>query len=294
MAFLSPEELQTFISILTFVDGSGRCELSARTLGQALNLSEKQAQKRLKKLCGVRWQSRPLVVKESGRERGRFTPTGYQVMEVEGVGMISGDESEAGMTGEAGSGDGGCQDSMCKPAHTDDDSVHDGKDVQEAGVMPRPEGMAEMTKRISSSGSQAGGMDGKAPDKRPVMGSCPVVVGNIEKMHTTQGNGAITEKNILSQLIATGVSESIASEMMAQYSRERIAGQIPMLVKAIREDWAAPSAYMAKKREEAEKKAKTEAEAREAEPHGRIYGENLAASYTAKRRKRWFAWKPTG
>ena len=43
LAFLSPEDLQTFISILTFVDGSGRCDLSARTLGQALDLSEKQA-----------------------------------------------------------------------------------------------------------------------------------------------------------------------------------------------------------------------------------------------------------
>ena len=38
-----------------------------------------------------------------------------------------------------------------------------------------------------------------------------------------------------------------------------------MLVKAIKEDWAAPSAYMAKQRDEAAKKVKMEAEAREAE-----------------------------
>ena len=34
-----------------------------------------------------------------------------------------------------------------------------------------------------------------------------------------------------------------------------------MLIKAIREDWSAPVAYVAKKREEAERKAKAEAEA---------------------------------
>ena len=40
---------------------------------------------------------------------------------------------------------------------------------------------------------------------------------------------------------------------------------VAMLVKAVREDWAAPAAYMTKKREEATKKMKIEAEAREAE-----------------------------
>ena len=277
LAFLSPEDLQTFICVLTFVDGSGRCELSARTLGQALNLSEKQAQKRLKKLCGIRWQSRPLVIKESGRERGRFTPTGYQVMEAEGVGVIGGDESEAGMTGDGGSREDGWQDRMRSHLHTNRDGADDGKDAQESGAMPRREGIAEMTKRSSSSGAQADGVEGKGHDKEPVTDSCHVVVENIDKRHTTQGNDAVVEKQILSQLIAAGVSASAASEMMKQYPLERVACQVrmlrfrsarepaAMLVKAIQDDWAAPSAYMAKKRQEAAEKAKMEAEARESE-----------------------------
>jgi len=60
LAFLSAEDLQTLITLLTFADESGRCELSARTLGQAINLSEKQAQKRLKKLCGTVWHGKPV------------------------------------------------------------------------------------------------------------------------------------------------------------------------------------------------------------------------------------------
>ena len=72
-------------------------------------------------------------------------------------------------------------------------------------------------------------------------------------MHATQGTDTITGKSILGQLIAAGVSASTASEMMKQYPLERIANQVrmlnfrnarepaAMLVKAIREDWAAPS-----------------------------------------------------
>ncbi|MFC1712841.1 hypothetical protein ACFL6S_04180, partial [Candidatus Poribacteria bacterium] len=110
-----------------------------------------------------------------------------------------------------------------------------------------------------------------------VTGNDTVVVKNIEKTHTTRGNAAMVEKQILSQLIATGVSESTASEMIEQYTVERVARQVAMLkfrnarepaamlVKAIREDWVAPAAYMAQKRREANSKAKMEAEAREAE-----------------------------
>ena len=284
LAFISPEELQSFIALLTFVDESGRCELSSRRLGQTLNLSEKQAQKRLKKLCGIRWHGKPLVIKENGRERGRFTPAGYQVVEVEGLRTIRSDESEAGATDGDGSSEDGSHDGMRKHIHTNDGGPHAESGRREADTTWRPAGTTRVTKQSSSSGTPAGDMDGEALDNRPAMGNNCVVVEDINKKHTTENEGdrdvpvdqGETER-ILTILLDAGVSRTTASDMMKEYPLERIANQVrmlqfrnakepaAMLVKAIREDWAAPAAYMAKKRQETARKAKMEGEAREAE-----------------------------
>ena len=73
------------------------------------------------------------------------------------------------------------------------------------------------------------------------------------------------------------MSGSIASEMLGRYPIDRIARQLEMLpfrnakepaamlIKAIKEDWTAPAAYMGKQRKEAEQKAKAEREKKEAE-----------------------------
>ena len=284
LAFLSPEELQSFIALLTFVDGTGRCELSSRRLGQTLNLSEKQAQKRLKKLCGVRWHGRPLVIKENGRERGRFTPTGYQVVEVKGLRMIHGDESEAGVIDDHGSSDDGSSDSKQRDGDMSDGGSDGENSAQEADMTSRPGGMMELRKRSSSSDTPAGDAGGKAIDNRPVMGNNCVVAENINKRHTTGDDGdddiAVEQgekKRVLNALLEIGVSSSAGSEMLEEYPVERVARQVAMLrfrnakepaamlVKAIREDWAAPVAYMAERREETGRKAKLEAEARESE-----------------------------
>jgi hypothetical protein len=196
-------------------------------------------------------------MKEDGRDRGRFAATGYQAVEVEGVKVISDGKGEAGMT--------------------DRGDPDDGKRDNVSHVMPRPDGVCDAANGSSSSGSPVDHMHGKSPYKTPVRDNSPVVKDNIGKIRTTHGNNATTEGDILSQLMANGISESIAKEMMREYPAERIARQIrmlkfrnarepgAMLVKAIREDWAAPSAYMAQKRAEAARKAKMESEAREAE-----------------------------
>jgi hypothetical protein len=84
-------------------------------------------------------------------------------------------------------------------------------------------------------------------------------------------------KRILRELLRYGVSGSTASQMLDKYPIERISGQLEMLqfrnakepaamlIKAIKEDWTAPAAYMSRKREEEGRNAKAEREKREAE-----------------------------
>jgi len=85
MAFLSPYELQTLIALCTFADEKGRLKVSAKKLAQALDLSEKQAAIRLKRLCNVRWQGSPLLVKEEGEA---FTLNRYRLVLPDGLMML--------------------------------------------------------------------------------------------------------------------------------------------------------------------------------------------------------------
>jgi len=93
LAYLSPEDLQTLIALLTFADCSGRCELSVRIMGQTLNLSENGVRRRLSRLCNLRWNGKPIVVKESGRECGKFISGVYQVISLDGIRLISEDQT---------------------------------------------------------------------------------------------------------------------------------------------------------------------------------------------------------
>lgn len=258
LAFLSPEDFQTLIALWTFVDESGRCDLSARTLGQTLDLSEKQAQKRLKKLCSLRWHGRPLVVRENGRETGRFLPTGYRVMEIAGLKVIPYSILQVGKPSGGGSN-----------GETRE---------QDADAVPRREGTASLPKRTSTSGTPVPEAERKAHNSSGITDNNCVGVSSVNNKHTEEKTNdmrsAGEKKRIFNMLLGSGVSGSIASELLERYPPERIARQLQMLpfrnakepaamlIKAIKEDWAAPAAYLARKREEAERKAKVEAEAR--------------------------------
>lgn len=283
LAFLSPEELQTLIALLTFADESGRCELSARMLGQAINLSEKQAQKRLKKLCETVWHGKPLLIRENGREMGRFMPTGYQLPEVEGLKIVPNNALHVSKRNDGGAGHHG--------------SIG-GSEAQEAHAPPLPVGEASIRKRRSTSGTPGTDVEGTPPANTRIIGNSCVVASNINNKHITEDrrclHGAANtdkRKRILGELLRYGVSGSTASQMLDKYPIERISGQLEMLpfrnakepaamlVKAIRDDWAAPATYMNRQRKETARKTKEERESAEAERR-RIWQKQLEAEKT--------------
>ena len=266
LAFLSSEDLQTLVALLTFADESGRCELSARTLGQAVNLSEKQAQKRLKRLCETVWHGKPLLVRENGREMGRFLPTGYQIPAVEGLKIVPNNALAVSKRDGGGPSDHGST---------------EGSAVQEADAPPLPVEEADIRKRRSTSGTPGTDIEGIPPTNTHITGSSCVGANNINKEHTIEDRDRAIDverrKQILRELLRCGVSGSIASELLDKYPMDRIARQLEllpyrnakepaaMLIKAIKEDWTAPAAYMGKQRKKAEQKAKVERESAEAE-----------------------------
>ena len=266
LAFLAPEDLQTLVAILTFVDESGRCELSARAMGQALDLSEKRAQIRLRKLCGITWHGKPLLMRENQREAGRFQPTGYRLPEVAGVKVLP---------------DGVPQISMPDGGSSSGRGSESGSRELDVGILPRPGGDAGIRKRMSTSGAPGTDVEGIPPANTPITGNSCVVAGNINKEHTAEDRDGAADtdkrKRILRELLRYGVSGSTASQMLDKYPIERISGQLDMLpfrnakepaamlIKAIKEDWTAPAAYMGRQRKEAEQKAKIERESVEAE-----------------------------
>ena len=266
LAFLSAEDLQTLIALMTFADEYGRCELSARTLGQAIDLSEKQSQKRLKKLCKIIWHGKPLLVRENERDMGRFLPTGYQLPGVEGVKIVPDNALQVSMRDGDGPSDRGST---------------GGSNGKEADTPPVPAAEGDIRKRKSSSGAPVPDIEGIPPANTRITGSSCVGVSYINKGHTKEDRegaaNADERKQVLRKLLQYGVSGSIASEILDRYPTNSIARQIEMLpfrnarepaamlMKAIREDWTAPAAYMASKREQTEKKAKAERESAEVE-----------------------------
>ena len=298
LAFLSPEEFQTLIALLTFVDESGRCKLSSRTLAQALNLSESQAQKRLRKLCKIRWHNRPLVVRENDRGAGQFLPGSYRMMEVEGLlALPDGTRQSA-----KGNHDGLSRDGVDAGGSSHVSSSGDGSRVESAegngDAIRRQAVKPDAGKRMPTTETPYISADNLPPDKTLITGSSCVVAGNINKEHTTEDrrclHGVVNtdeRKLILRELLKHGVSGSTASQMLDKYPIERISGQLEMLpfrnakepaamlVKAIRDDWAAPATYMNRQRKETARKTKEERESAEAERR-RIWQKQLEAEKT--------------
>jgi len=166
LAFFSSEELQTLIALSTFVDASGTCKVSARALGQALNLSEGQAQKRLKRVCNIIWQGRPLAIRKNRREKGKFLANTYQLMEAPGLKVIAyssvgqaiqykdGKAKAINTKRDGSSDDGSKQDN---PNHTQ--SNRNGSNIesipQKADAIRFREGTESLSKQKPNSESQA-------------------------------------------------------------------------------------------------------------------------------------------
>jgi len=213
-SLLKPQDFQTLIALCAFADYEGKLKVSSKALAKALNLSEKQAQLRIKKVCNLRWQGKPLVVKENGN--AKFTPNCYRLMLPEGMMLIQ----EGNFVGK----------SMCMEGERKKES-------------PLPE--AEVSYNSN------------------------VVVNNYK---TTYNN----KQRLVENLKIEGLTEEIAVELVENYPYSRITAQLEMLpyrkaknpaemlIKAIKENWAPPQAYIeflqqkARQRAEEEKRAKEE------------------------------------
>ncbi len=281
LAFLSPEELQTLLALLTFVDESGRCKLSSRILAQTLNLSESQAQVRLKKLCLVRWHNRPLVVRENDRDAGQFRPGSYRIMEMEGLLALPDGTHQPTNQNRGGSGRDGVDAGGSSHVRSSRDGPKlEGAEGNKAGI-GRQAGKSDAGEQTSTTEAPYTSAHHPPPANTRITGSSCVGANNINKELTTECRDRAVNtderKKLFSELLHCGVSGSIASEMLDKYPRDRIAGQLgmlafrnarepaAMLIKAIKEDWTAPAAYMGKRRKEAEQKAKVDRESAEAE-----------------------------
>ena len=86
LATLTPEELETLITLSTFSDEKGKLKITGQKLAQALNLSPRQALSRLNKLCQIRWQGRPLLVKVF--DNLKFKPNHYRLYLPPGLAFI--------------------------------------------------------------------------------------------------------------------------------------------------------------------------------------------------------------
>jgi predicted transcriptional regulator len=233
LAFLSPEDLQTLITLLTFVDESGRCELRARTLARALNLSEDQAQRRLRKLCSVRWQGKPLVMRENGRKKGRFLAHRYQVMEIEGLELAPDGEPE-----------------VSRPAAPSaDDEGEAPNDTRIAANSANGCDSRVVMNNINNKHTKEKQREAKEGEKKRIFNmllDCGV------------------SRPIASRLLVKFPEDRVARQIeMLPFRNPR--EPAAMLINAIVDDWSAPAAYMARQREEAKRKARAEEEARRAE-----------------------------
>ena len=142
-------------------------------------------------------------------------------------------------------------------------------------------GEGDIRKGRSTSGTPVPDIEGIPPANTRITGNSCVVAGNINKEHTAEDKDEFVNtdkrKRTLRELLKYGVSGSTASQMLDKYPIERISGQLEMLpfrnakepaamlIKAIRDDWAAPATYMSRQRKETESKTKAERESAEAE-----------------------------
>jgi hypothetical protein len=256
LARLSPQDLQTLVCLLTYADRDGRCMLSGRDVGRALNLSEKQGMERLKRLRQLRFHGKPLMTAEGGKHLRKFARSRYRILPTPGL-----------------------QIRLRKPRG---ELAEDRRSPSQEALFPLPPG--ETVKFPAP-----GGRSGKPASESPADTAGSNSVGNYNNKTTeqTRDEGEVKEGEkespftqdfskglggLLELLRSQGVSEPMAVDMVRSYPAERIRKQVEMLpyrdardpaamlVKAIREDWNAPSAYRAALREKAAKREREEAQ----------------------------------
>jgi len=246
MAFLSPYGLQTLIALCTFADEKGRLKVSAKKLAQALDLSEKQAAIRLKRLCNVRWQGRALLVKEEGEA---FTLNRYRLVLPDGLMMRRPEALPARQAGDFR------QKSTCTEAE------------KENNVPPNLpiEGSEEEAKEGSSL------PEAEVPGNTYNMLASNVVVKNIYNNKTTTPD----KHELVKRLKDQGVTLSTASWLVERYPEQQITDQLEMLpfrkaqnpagmlIKAIKENWVPPKGYKEAQEQKAIKQAENESQAKE-------------------------------
>ncbi len=251
LARLSPQDLQTLVCLLTYVYKDGRCALSGRDVAIALNLSEKQGTERLRRLARLRFQGKPLVIAAGRNPISKFAKRGYRVLPVPGL-KVGMDKQESGGS------EGGRRRDIPSISQEALFPLSPGETVKfpPPGGSPRTRGLGK-----PASGSRTDTASDNSFD-------------NNKTTHRTTEEGEVKEgeKGLFELLINHGVSKPAAADLVRSFPAETIRRQIEMLpyrdardpaamlVKAIRDDWDAPSAYKAMLREKAAKREREEAQ----------------------------------
>jgi len=248
LARLSPQDLQTLVCLLTYAGRDGRCTLSGRDVGRALDLSEKQGVERLKRIRQFRFHGKPLVTAEGGKRPRKFARSRYRILPAPGLRI------------ERRVPDGGTSEGF--------------RSTSQEALFPLPPG--ETVNFPTPDGRPGKSASGSRGDT--ARGNNAV---NNKTTKQTEDEGEVKrssgkkERELLERLRDRGVSEPMAVDMVRSFPAERIRRQLrmlpyrdardpaAMLVKAIREDWDAPAAYKAALRERAIKREREEAQSQE-------------------------------
>jgi hypothetical protein len=253
LKLLSPADLQTLICLLTYANGQGICILSGRDVADALRLSEKQVRTRLKRLLQSRFQGMPLVMKIDlmRTQHGRFAKSRYRISSLPGIAIHHGSsrvgKPDVDRSASAGTG------------------------------TPLPPGE---TVRFHIPGRRLGKLSSGIRTVTPQGEDVVVNKYNKTTQQTGRGTGetkalSLRQRELVTLLQNLGVTEITAREIAERYSPELIESQIKMLsyrqardpaamlVKAIRDDWDAPSAYIAAMHEQTRKRQQEKAKAAE-------------------------------
>ncbi|MEH7736901.1 helix-turn-helix domain-containing protein [Bacillus pumilus] len=96
IADIGPERWQTLCVLSSFMNANGECYPTQEQIAGALNVSRETANRRIKALCGYRWQDRPLVIKKQGREgkSQRWENARYTILPISQLAIFDGDTEE--------------------------------------------------------------------------------------------------------------------------------------------------------------------------------------------------------
>jgi len=226
LAELKPQEFQTLIALCSFADYKGRLKVSCKSLAQALSLSEKQAQLRLKRVCNLRWHGKPLLIKEPCKVK--FAPNEYRLLLPYGLMLIQeGELQRKSMSSEA--------------------EREKGLPSSEAKGSPLPEAEVSYNNNVV-----VNNIYNKA------------TTNNKERLLELLKIEGVTE-SIARELVEKYPHEQITAQLKMLPYRKAL-NPAGLLVKAIKGNWAPPQAYQGMKELSAQraiKKAEEEKIARE-------------------------------